>query len=341
MLTSHRHGSGAAKAQAAMEYLMTYWWAILILVIVIAALFYLGVLGGLQTSETLAQPGACYVQRPEGAGTTEFISLGGFCNSAAPKYVATLSYSVGGHEQAFRSNATVQTVNNTFTDNLGGNEITISAWIWVSGWKTSGNTRQDVFVYSGGPCPTGSAQGARLSVDNVSEHELDFMVEFDPARIGDCKELYTPANSLQLDRWYFVVGVYNGTYMSDWINGTSYATYAVTNNIDYPNTYNTAANAIWIGGSTGSSGSSSAEAGFNGYISNIQVYDTGLSPSDIKELYDSGIGGDPVVLQSLVAWWPLNGNANDYSGNGNNAQPVNGAGFSSTWITTSPPPPPP
>ena len=31
----------------------------------------------------------------------------------------------------------------------------------------------------------------------------------------------------------------------------------------------------------------------------------------------------PVDLQNLVGWWPLNGNANDYSGNQNNGGATN------------------
>ncbi|MGC9010605.1 MAG: hypothetical protein ACP5JN_00435 [Candidatus Micrarchaeia archaeon] len=42
-----------------------------------------------------------------------------------------------------------------------------------------------------------------------------------------------------------------------------------------------------------------------------------------KPSNQEGIGGAPIDLQHLVAWWPLNGNANDYSGNGNNGVPSN------------------
>ena len=51
-------------------------------------------------------------------------------------------------------------------------------------------------------------------------------------------------------------------------------------------------------------------------ISNVQVYNTSLSANDIATLYANGIGADPINIRNLVGWWPLNGNANDYSGNG-------------------------
>ncbi|EQD33354.1 hypothetical protein B2A_13191 [mine drainage metagenome] len=56
-------------------------------------------------------------------------------------------------------------------------------------------------------------------------------------------------------------------------------------------------------------------------MADIQLYNTALSANDVQALYQEGIGGAPINIQSLVGWWPLNGNANDYSGNGNNGVP--------------------
>ena len=68
----------------------------------------------------------------------------------------------------------------------------------------------------------------------------------------------------------------------------------------------------------------------NGFVANEQVYNTSLSASEIQALYLEGIGGAPIRPQNLTGWWPLNSNANDYSGNGNNGQ-LNGVTFSSLW----------
>lgn len=56
---------------------------------------------------------------------------------------------------------------------------------------------------------------------------------------------------------------------------------------------------------------------FNGSISNVQIYSSALGLPQIGQLYGSGIGGNP-ISSSIVAWYPLDGNAGDYSGNGNN-----------------------
>lgn len=73
-----------------------------------------------------------------------------------------------------------------------------------------------------------------------------------------------------------------------------------------------------------------AEEWFNGMISNVQIYNSTLPPNDIAELFNEGIGGVPINLQSLVGWWPLNGNTKDYSGNNNTEVPSNII-YVSTW----------
>ncbi|MGC8776749.1 MAG: hypothetical protein ACP5P2_02270, partial [Candidatus Micrarchaeia archaeon] len=75
------------KAQSAMEYLMTYGWAILIISVVLAALFQLGVFNA-NNFAPKAPPGSCQVFRPYGPGTTQFINLEGICSGELPQYVA-------------------------------------------------------------------------------------------------------------------------------------------------------------------------------------------------------------------------------------------------------------
>ncbi len=54
---------------------------------------------------------------------------------------------------------------------------------------------------------------------------------------------------------------------------------------------------------------------FNGLVSDIQLYNSTLSPSQVQGIYQEGIGGAPLTA-NLVGYWPLNGNGNDYSGHG-------------------------
>ena len=70
------------KSQSAMEYLMTYGWAILIIAVVLVALFQMGVFNSANFAPK-AQPGSCQVFR-----TTAATSLEGTCNNELPQYVA-------------------------------------------------------------------------------------------------------------------------------------------------------------------------------------------------------------------------------------------------------------
>jgi len=56
----------------------------------------------------------------------------------------------------------------------------------------------------------------------------------------------------------------------------------------------------------------------SGEIANVQLYDQVLSQNQIKTIFDEGYAGIPPTTNGLIAWLPLDGNANDYSGNNNN-----------------------
>jgi Concanavalin A-like lectin/glucanases superfamily len=57
---------------------------------------------------------------------------------------------------------------------------------------------------------------------------------------------------------------------------------------------------------------------FSGQITDVQIYSTALAPSQAAQLYQEGIDSIPINNAGLVGWWPLNGDFNDYSGQGNN-----------------------
>lgn len=69
-----------------------------------------------------------------------------------------------------------------------------------------------------------------------------------------------------------------------------------------------------------------------GYISNIQLYSSQLAQDSVNTLYEEGIGGAPVDAANLIGWWPLNGNVNDYSGNGDNGVPYS-VSYTSEWTS--------
>ena len=109
--------------------------------------------------------------------------------------------------------------------------------------------------------------------------------------------------NVYLNTWNMLCGIYNGTYYKGYVNGQQVF------NDKGPQFYTNLGN-IWVGGNS-----------FGGYLKgsvvNVQIYNTSLSPYQVSQLYDQGISGIP-VSSNIAAWYPLQGNANDYSGNGYN-----------------------
>jgi hypothetical protein len=120
------------------------------------------------------------------------------------------------------------------------------------------------------------------------------------------------------NEWYFIAITQNATNaLTIYVNGVLDNSGTVTSQ---------APGAVTIGEYSGGGGY------WNGSIANVQVYNTSLAQAQISQLYHEGISGIPLNNGGLVGWWPLNGNANDYSNNGNNGT-TNYISFVRTSIT--------
>jgi hypothetical protein len=60
---------------------------------------------------------------------------------------------------------------------------------------------------------------------------------------------------------------------------------------------------------------------FQGSIAGVQVYSTALTTQQINQIYQNGAFAPPLSGKNLTMWLPLDGNANDYSGNFNDGIP--------------------
>ena len=294
------------RSQSAMEYLMTYGWAILIIAVVLAALFELGVFNPM-TFAPKASPGSCQVVRPEGAGTTNFISLEGECNGELPQYVASFRGTVSSNISM--ALPTIQTANTT-----------MSAWFMP----------QNPYVWGGGiyylgsapPYPNSNGYGI-IAVNansgwcgSTTHTYIDILAS---SIAGYC----VTSAIFKINTWNYVALVTtpdgSNRDFSLYLNGFWY------NITNYPTPRVPEYNALI--------GSSIEDDNFYGEIANVQIYNTALSANDVQSLYHEGIGGAPIKIQSLVGWWPLNGNANDYSGNNNNGVP-SGVTYTSNWYSS-------
>jgi len=273
-----------------MEYLMTYGWAILIIAVVLGALFQLGVFNSSSFSPR-APPGACQVFRPSGPGTTTNINLMGVCTGQLPQYVAQFN----GQGSYVFSNLAIRKAQ------IFANGLTFSAWIRTNAIGINAIVGQN----DGFGCTYFCDLG--LEINYVSGKAS--MIAHD----GSVYRFATSTSTVNDGNWYNIVGTYNvANSLSIYINGANQQNTAITNL--YGNPSNTL-----IGLQDTASG---AKQYFSGQIANVQIYNTSLSANQVQALYLEGIGGAPMKLQNLVGWWPLNGNANDYSGNNNNGVPT-------------------
>lgn len=281
------------KQQSAMEYLMTYGWSILIIAIVLAALFSLGVFSNSNLGPR-AQPNSCRVFRPNGPGTTSNINLEGVCNGELPQYVGEFdgvtSYvsvsSVSGMPVSSNARSVFLWINPSITD---------SGYHTPFGEGVTGATANAVLIRLKNP-GTGTTIGLNSGAGTVMS------------------SISVPQNT-----WSFVGFTY--------VAGASTSTvYVNTQSQSIGVAFYTTQNTLYLG--------REAVAGqsFPGMIADVQVYNTTLDSTAIQALYLEGIGGAPVEPQYLVAWWPLDGDTNDYSGNGNNGAATS-VTFTSSWTS--------
>ena len=131
----------------------------------------------------------------------------------------------------------------------------------------------------------------------------------------------TKAGTINANQWTFVAATISASpnpTVTLYINGNMVSTYKYTGNTA-SSTGAGVAN-LTIGG-TGYPACN--DMNFTGSMANVNVYNTTLSAMQINQLYQDGLNGVPISNSRLVGWWPLNGNANDYSGNNNNSTSAN------------------
>ena len=128
-------------------------------------------------------------------------------------------------------------------------------------------------------------------------------------------------------RWYFFAYSYNGVYQEGYVGSGG----QITTTGEYE-TYNTQSSPLIIGAAA--NGGSIDGRTFGGQLANIQIYNTSLSSNEIQALYLEGIGGAPIDVQNIVGWWPLNGNANDYSGNGDGGQVTGSVTYTGSYLSS-------
>ncbi len=290
------------KSQSATEFLMTYGWLFIVLFIMIGVLFYLGFFN--INFGARAFTGACYVARPYGAQSTQLVSLAGLCNNLPPKYVMVFGFQNDFEPWTFTCHLTGSCADfiSYFSNTIPTCNVTISAWAYDKSMPANGPvpTLNTWFAGSGAE-PSGPALGGVLGLFDKSPAASAVDIEYNntlirfEARPLAYRNQYLLTGNFQ-NHWENVVLVLNNGIATGYINGT--AVTSPSPQIICP---------ILGNGTIGA-----WDRGFYGYISNVQIYSSGLSSNDVLALYQEGIGGAPINLQSIVEWFPLNGDVKNY-----------------------------
>ena len=163
----------------------------------------------------------------------------------------------------------VNVKNDTNTYNFAGN-FTLSAWI-----KTSTGDFRTVIGNSGFANDV-SARGYGLRLGQTVDGQLIM-------RIGDGTAEYnavsTTSDTFHDGNWHYLVGMFNGSYISVWADGIEKGSTAFSGSILYRG------DNIQVGRNTGASNF------WKGTIDEIAIYNRSLSESEIRQIYWGSVNG--------------------------------------------------
>ena len=247
-----------------------------------------------------APAGSCQVFRPSGARTTIDINTLGTCNNELPEYVAQFN----------GQSSYVSLGNETAMSPESGAQGNMTMCIWYMALST---TNWHGFIIKGASAPSNGGTWEYT----IGQGNSDMYIVWNAA--GSNIAGYgggIPA----VNNWHFTCFTYDYPAGNSfvYVDGQPYA----------------ASFSIPTGPASQGTGSLILGAGESGYsnvdLANFQLYNASLSANSVEKLYLEGIGGTPVDLANLMGWWPLNGNIQDYSGNGYSGVPV-GISYVSAW----------
>ena len=165
------------------------------------------------------------------------------------------------------------------------------------------------------PSALGSAATARL-VGKIGEWNMSICGSgLVPCYVDPSAVTHYSSLNLLPNTWYFAAATINGSSSTETLYIDGSKVFSGPESV-VPTTSNVA-----FGGGD-----------FAGTLTNVQIYGTVLAPAQINKIYSTGISAAPLDNSTLLGWWPLSTNFNDYGGNSDNAS-IYSVGGSSIHIT--------
>ncbi len=372
------------RSQSALEYMMTYGWAIVVIVIVAGVLYSLGIFSpasslsstvtgfsnlGSVTGECTAngvlrislgdstgypinitsvtaksstgqistfKPNSTVDPNPIIQPTSSYIfSVPNICPAAGSRYslAVTVNYTEPGQvfSGPYQSTGTVagsvsstdllsevgsfngaSFINIPSPPDFGTNSMSVAVWVYMK--NLSSNNRDKI---------SGNNYGGNndFYLDVLSNDQIQFYLNIG----GNWRPV--PGGTFSLNKWNFVVGVYNGSFINVYLNGVLEAYTSETGTLSSPPGY------LSIGAT------SSGDGPYYGYIANEQIYNTYLSNAQIEQMYNAGINNPLILPGNAVDWWPINvtnstGWTKDFVTDTYNGVLLNGVVLTSNYPTT-------
>jgi hypothetical protein len=173
------------------------------------------------------------------------------------------------------------------------NSGSIFAWIYLKEANPSGQVAISPTITCFGP-----NNAWRLYVDGATHHLSAAWFDGKPIDSN---------YSITYENWYFVGLTVSESLVTIYVNGQQVFCKTYSNN-------------TYAEGLTLRIGYDGTTSFFDGYITNVQIYGTALSPTQVVSLFEKGIDGSPVADEGLAGWWLLQqveSQALDLSGNNN------------------------
>ena len=222
----------------------------------------------------------------------------------------------------FVSTSSIQNTNANQTNVLAGSFNGLSSYVKISNFPSVGSVTMSALIE---PYSYGGATGSDIVSSQCSKSGY-FMKMLQNGHMGFGIQCLANGNvifsggALPLNTMTLVTVAYNAsTNMA-----TAYANgvYQGQSSLGTTNTIFSQEYDVGTG----------ADGYFNGLISNLQIYGSALSASQVRTLYSQSVSAVPIRNSGLIGWWPLNGNANDLSSNGNNGTAINTGFFMQSGV---------